>query len=73
MNKAIKEVRGNDTHDLEVQLGDLRKEQFQLRFRGVEQGARPSRQREIRRTIARILTVLSERKRETTGKTATNS
>ncbi len=62
MNKAIKEVRGNDTHDLEVQLGELRKEQFQLRFRGAEQGARPSRQREIRRTIARILTVIGERK-----------
>lgn len=66
MNKAIKEVRGIDTHDLEVQLGELRKEQFQLRFRGPEQGARPSRQREIRRTIARILTVLGERKQTTT-------
>jgi ribosomal protein L29 len=63
MNKAIKDIRGNDIGDLKAQLADLRKEQWQLRFKGPEQGARPSRQREIRRTIARILTVLGERER----------
>lgn len=63
MNKASKAIRGNSTGDLTTQLADLRKEQWQLRFKGAEQGARPSRRGEVRRTIARILTILGERKR----------
>jgi large subunit ribosomal protein L29 len=61
MNKAITEIRGQDTAELQAKLSDLRKEKFQLRFRGVEASDKPSRHREIRRTIARILMVLGER------------
>jgi len=62
MSNSISEIRGVDSRDLQMQLAELRKEKFQLRFRGAtEQLARTSRHREIRRTIARILTVLSER------------
>jgi len=62
MSKSISEIRGVDSRDLQMQLVELRKEKFQLRFRGAtEQVARTSRHREIRRAIARILTVLGER------------
>ncbi len=62
MSKSISEIRGVDSRDLQMQLAELRKEKFQLRFRGAtEQVARTSRHREIRRAIARILTVLGER------------
>ena len=57
MSNSISEIRGVDSRELQ-----LHKEKFQLRFRGAsEQLARTSRHREIRRTIARILTVLCER------------
>lgn len=64
MNKAITEIRGEDTAELKARLGDLRKEQFNLRFRGSsESGAKTTRSREVRRTIARILMVLGDRAR----------
>jgi large subunit ribosomal protein L29 len=66
MNKAITEIRGLDSSELKSKLQDLRKEKFGLRFRGsAEEVAKTTRQREVRRTIARILTVLCER--ETTA------
>ncbi|HEX5053541.1 MAG TPA: 50S ribosomal protein L29 [Planctomycetota bacterium] len=62
MKKAITEVRGQDDAELRDKLGDLRKEQFGLRFRGsADEVAKTTRHREVRRTIARILTVLGER------------
>jgi large subunit ribosomal protein L29 len=64
MNKAIKDIRGEDTKELKAKLNDLRKEQFQLRFRGATDGTtKPTRSGEIRKTIARILTVLGDRAR----------
>jgi large subunit ribosomal protein L29 len=63
MNKAIKDIRGQDSAELKAQLADLRKEQFQLRFHGSADGG-TSRSRAVRRTIARILTVLGQRARE---------
>lgn len=64
MKKAITEIRGEDTKELKAKLNDLRKEQFNLRFRGAaEAGAKTTRNREIRRTIARIMMVLGERVR----------
>ena len=63
MKKAITEIRGEDTAELKAKLNDLRKEQFQLRFKGAEAGQKPTRNREIRRTIARILMVLGDRAR----------
>jgi large subunit ribosomal protein L29 len=68
MKKAITEIRGQDSAELKSKLADLRKEQFDLRFRGtVEALAKTTRHREIRRTIARILMVLGDR--EKTGAT----
>jgi large subunit ribosomal protein L29 len=64
MKKAITEIRGDDSAELKAKLNDLRKEQFQLRFRGAAAAAaKTTRNREVRTTIARILTVLGERAR----------
>ncbi|MEY3160048.1 MAG: Ribosomal protein [Planctomycetota bacterium] len=69
MSKQTKEIRGVDTRELRAQLSDLRKEQFQMRFRGAaEEVAKTARFRQIRRKVARILTVLSERERAAGGK-----
>ena len=60
----LQEIRGKDTRELKLDLQALRKEQFELKFKGSsEEVARTSRFREIRRTIARILMVLDERAR----------
>jgi large subunit ribosomal protein L29 len=49
---------------LQVQLGDLKREQFNLRFQSAtNQLEKPSRVREVRRTIARIKTVQNQRAR----------
>ena len=62
MNKAMTEIRGEDTGELKKMLSDLRKEQFDLRFHAADEGvATTSRSREIRRSIARIMTVIGER------------
>lgn len=69
MNKAITEIRGLDSRELQTKLGDLRKEQFGLRVRGAaEEVAKTTRHREIRRTIARILMVLGDRRKTEGGK-----
>lgn len=72
MNKPIDEIRGTDTAELKAKLSDLRKEQFELRFRGgSDEGQGTNRARVVRRTIARILTVLGDRDRqETSGQQA---
>jgi len=70
MKKAITDIRGQDTKELQAKLNELRKEQWQLRFRGADEGAAmTTKNRDIRRTIARILTVIGERTRAaaTTG------
>ena len=49
---------------LQTQLGDLKREQFNLRFQSAtNQLEKPSRVREVRRTIARIKTLQTERAR----------
>ena len=49
---------------LQTQLGDLKREQFNLRFQSAtNQLEKPSRVREVRRTIARIQTLQNERAR----------
>jgi large subunit ribosomal protein L29 len=54
---------------LQQQLGDLKREQFNLRFQSAtNQLEKPSRVREVRRTIARIRTVQNERARAETAK-----
>jgi len=47
---------------LQTQLGDLKREQFNLRFQSAtNQLEKPSRVREVRRTIARIKTLQNQR------------
>ena len=49
---------------LSEQLGNLKREAFNLRFQAAtSQLEKPSRVREVRRTIARIKTMQSERSR----------
>ena len=49
---------------LSTQLADLKREQFNLRFQAAtNQLEKPSRVREVRRTIAQIKTLQTERSR----------
>jgi large subunit ribosomal protein L29 len=58
------EVRALKDEDLRVQAANLRREIFDIRFKGaVEQIAQPARLREMRRDVARIQTVLREREK----------
>ena len=58
----ISEIRGEDSPELLKMLQDLKQEQFKLTFRASSENVtNPSRHRQIRRTIARIKTILRER------------
>jgi large subunit ribosomal protein L29 len=60
----ISDIRPKTADELETQLADLEKEQFNLRFqRSSGQLENTSRVRQVRRDIARIQTVLAERTR----------
>ena len=60
----VADVRAKTLDELKDQLVSLRKEQFNLRFqRASGQLENTSRVRDVRRDIARILTVLGERRR----------
>jgi large subunit ribosomal protein L29 len=62
--KNIDEIRGRDSRELRLELQEHKKELFQLHFHGAAEAvAKSSRFRQIRRTVARILTVLGERDR----------
>ncbi|RIX32700.1 50S ribosomal protein L29 [Sphingomonas edaphi] len=63
---AKKEDLGVKTDDqLATQLGEMKREQFNLRFQtATNQLEKPSRVREVRRTIARIKTLQSARSRD---------
>ena len=55
------ELRQQSADDLQRQLLDLRKEEFNLRMQqGSGQLSRPSRMREVRRDIARVKTIMTE-------------
>lgn len=57
------EVRELENAELEHRLGELKMEQFRLRFRSATmQLENPKLRREIRRDIARIKTILHERR-----------
>ena len=60
---ARKEDLNVKTDDqLQQQLGELKREQFNLRFQSAtNQLEKPSRVREVRRTIARIKTLQNQR------------
>ncbi len=56
------DVRAKTADELKAQLVDLKKEQFNLRFqRATQQLEKPARVREVRRDIARIKTILTQK------------
>ena len=58
----VKEIRDKSTDELLKTLDEFKKELFDLRFqRATGSIDNPMRIRELRRSIARILTVLKER------------
>jgi large subunit ribosomal protein L29 len=69
-NKAM-DTRAKTPDELAARLLDLRKEQFNLRFQratGQQEGV--SRVRLVRREIARVKTILSEKNRAATAAAA---
>jgi large subunit ribosomal protein L29 len=62
------DIRLKTEKELETRLAELRKEQFNLRFqRATGQLANTDRKRQVRREIARIMTVVGERARGVEG------
>ena len=60
----IDELKSRTDDQLVEQLAELKREQFNLRFQAAtNQIEKPSRVREVRRTIARIRTLQTERAR----------
>ncbi len=61
---AIDDLKQKTDDQLQQQLGELKREQFNLRFQSAtNQLEKPSRVRVVRRTIARIKTLQSQRAR----------
>jgi large subunit ribosomal protein L29 len=59
------DIKVKTDDQLATQLGELKREQFNLRFQSAtNQLEKPSRVREVRRTIARIKTLQTVRARE---------
>ena len=62
------DIRVRSDDELSTQLGELKREQFNLRFQAAtNQLEKPSRVREVRRTIAQIRTLQNERARAATA------
>jgi large subunit ribosomal protein L29 len=60
----IDDLKTHTDDQLMTQLGELKREQFNLRFQSAtNQLEKPSRVREVRRTIARIKTLQHQRAR----------
>ena len=58
----ISEFRASSDDELQEKVGDLKKEAFNLRFQKASgQLANTARERQVRRDIARVKTVLLER------------
>ena len=61
---VIDDLKAKTDDQLQTQLEDLKREQFNLRFQSAtNQLEKPSRVRDVRRTIARIKTLQHERAR----------
>ncbi|WP_199503412.1 50S ribosomal protein L29 [Qipengyuania sp. YIM B01966] len=62
MAKNVEDLRAKSDDQLNDQLVELKREQFNLRFQAAtNQLERPARIREVRRTIARIKTLQTQR------------
>jgi len=58
------ELRGKSVDELNKELHDLLREQFNLRMQqGTGQLARPDQMQKVRRNIARVKTILNEKDR----------
>ncbi|MEO9467638.1 50S ribosomal protein L29 [Parasphingorhabdus sp.] len=65
------DLRVKTDDQLQADLGDLKKEAFNLRFQAAtNQLEKPSRMREVRRTIAKIKTLQTERAKAATAEKA---
>ena len=63
------EIRDLTQEEIEARIGELKEEQFRLRFRGATMPLEnPMLLRSIRRDIARLQTVLTERKNQEGGR-----
>ena len=61
---VIDDLKQKTDDQLQQQLGELKREQFNLRFQAAtNQLEKPSRVRQVRRTIARIKTIQTQRVR----------
>ena len=59
----VAEIRNKSAEELETALSELRKEQFNLRMqKGTGQLSRPSEVNRVRKAIARIKTVMNEKR-----------
>lgn len=62
MSIKTEDLRTKTDDQLETELGELKREAFNLRFQSAtNQLEKPSRIREVRRTIAKIKTLQNER------------
>jgi large subunit ribosomal protein L29 len=62
MSMKASDVRSKTADELKDQLVDLKKEQFNLRFqRATQQLEKPAQVKSVRRDIARIKTILTEK------------
>ncbi len=65
----IADLKTKTDDELATQLGELKREQFNLRFQAAtNQLEKPSRVREVRRDIARIKTLQGQRVRSAEAK-----
>ena len=65
----IEDLRAKSDDQLNAELAELKREQFNLRFQGAtNQLERPARIKEVRRDIARIKTLQNERSRSDAAK-----
>ncbi len=69
MMAKIEDLRTKSDDELTVELSELKREQFNLRFQSAtNQLERPARIQEVRRDIARIKTLKNERAASATAK-----
>ena len=69
MARAIEDMKTKTDDQLDEQLGNLKREAFNLRFQAAtNQLEKPSRVREVRRDIARIKTLQGQRVRSADAK-----
>jgi len=60
-----RELRAKSDHELQAELEELTREAFNLRMqKGTGQMSRPSQIKSVRRDVARLKTILSERGRK---------